>query len=230
MGKKDLSEAKRISKHLKHGGLGKLKLFCDVCKFQARDPEAFRAHTQTEHHRLMMARFRQSEKATIDANSMKFQKEFLQVLKTRFPNKEVNANIVYMQTISDRNHQHMNSTRWESVRGFLTEMQRLGYLTVRTTEQGRFIKYIEVDPALQIAEKIKTQVEEQFNKDLENTRSSIEEQMKSAPAVVFEDTVKAPQSVNVSFATEEKPVQKKVSSLFGGSNKPKPPPKPPMKL
>lgn len=224
MGKKT-AENKVVSKWMKYGGIGKLKLFCDVCKFQARTPEAFRAHTQSEHHRLMMAKFRQGEKSIINANSLEFEKQFMGLLKARYPNKEVHANHVYMQVIADKNHQHMNSTRWESVRGFLAEMQDKGLLKVRTTERGPYITYIEQDPASELAAKISAHVEEQFNKDLETTRLSIQEQIKSAPVVSFEEPVKEAQKVSVSFATEEKTTQKKVASLFGGSNRPKPPPK-----
>ena len=223
--KKELSESRRISKMMKYGGLGKLKWFCDVCKFQARSAEAFKAHTQSEHHRLMMSQFRQDQNSIIQSNSEEFKRQFLNILKRKYANREVLANIVYVQVISDKNHQHMNSTRWESVRGFCSEMAQKGIIEMRMTERGPFIKYVEKDPVSEAAAKLTKEIEEQFQNDLKVEEKIAEEMMKTMPEMRFDDVVKEEQSVDVQIIKEEKPVMKKVSSLFGGSTKPKPPPK-----
>ena len=225
MGKrKELTENRRLSKMMKYGGLGKLKWFCDVCKFQARSAEAFRAHTQSEHHRLMMAQFRPDQKSIIQHNSEEFKNQFLNLLKRKYVNREVLANIVYVQVISDKNHQHMNSTRWESVRGFCSEMADKGIIEMRMTERGPVIKYVEKDPASEAALRLTKEVEEQFQRDLARDEKMVEEMMKNMPEMKWDDEIKEEQSVDVQITTETKPIQKKVSSLFGGSTRPKKPP------
>lgn len=210
---------------MRYGGLGKLKWFCDACKYQARSAEAFLAHTKSEHHRLMMAQFHSSQDSIVRQNSEEFKRQFLNLLKSRYVNREVLANIVYVQVIADKNHQHMNSTRWESVRGFCTEMAERGIIEMRMSERGPIIKYIEVDPAAETAQRITKEIEEQFQKDLARDERLVESLMKTLPELRFDEPVKEEQKVDVEIKKEIKSVDKKVSSLFGGSSRPKPPPK-----
>ena len=48
----------------------------------------------------------------MDSFSSEFHNEYINTLKRRFNTKRVHANIVYQEYINDRNHIHMNSTRW----------------------------------------------------------------------------------------------------------------------
>ena len=223
--KKEMTESKRISKQMKYGGLGKLKWFCDVCKFQARSAEAFRAHTQSEHHKLMMSQFRPDQHSIIRQNSEEFKNQFLNLLKRKYPNQEVLANNVYVQVISDKNHQHMNSTRWESVRGFCTEMAERGIINMRMTERGPVIKYVEKDPASEAAQRLTKAVQEQFQQDLAKEEKIVEEMLKSMPKMELNDEIKEEKAMDVQITKENLQKPKKISSLFGKSTKPtlKPP-------
>ena len=118
----------------------------------------------------------------------------------------------------------MNSTRWESVRGFCSEMADKGIIEMRMTERGPVIKYVEKDPASEAALRLTKEVEEQFQRDLARDEKMVEEMMKNMPEMKWDDEIKEEQSVDVQITTETKPIQKKVSSLFGGSTRPKKPP------
>ena len=225
MGKKKyLSESKHLSKLMKYSGLGKLKWFCDICKFQARSAEAFRAHTQSERHKLMMSQFRPEQNSIIRHNSEEFKRQFLNLLKRKYVNREVLANHVYVQVISDKTHQHMNSTRWESVRGFCAEMAERGIIEMRMTERGPVIKYIEKDPASEEALKLTKEFQEQFQKELKDDGQSIQDMKQAMPILKWDETVKGEQKVDIHIFSQTKSHEKKVSSLFGGSFRPKPPP------
>ena len=51
---------------------------------------------------------------------------FLELLRRRFGTKRVQANIVYQEHISDKEHTHMNSTQWETLTDFVKWMGREG--------------------------------------------------------------------------------------------------------
>jgi DNA/RNA-binding protein KIN17 len=48
----------------------------------------------------------------MDEFSGEFNREYINTLKRRFGTKRVHANIVYQEYINDRNHIHMNATKW----------------------------------------------------------------------------------------------------------------------
>jgi DNA/RNA-binding protein KIN17 len=50
--------------------------------------------------------------------SREFEQEFLQILNTRYQNTRVLANRVYSELIANREHIHMNSTRWTTLAEF----------------------------------------------------------------------------------------------------------------
>ena len=57
------------------------------------------------------------------------------------------ANTVYQSYIADRNHLHMNSTRWMTLSGFCQFLGREGICKVDETSRGWFIAYVDRDPA-----------------------------------------------------------------------------------
>jgi DNA/RNA-binding protein KIN17 len=54
--------------------------------------------------------------------------------------------MVYQEYISDRNHLHMNATRWNSLSEFAHYLGREGICEVDETEKGVFIKWIDKRP------------------------------------------------------------------------------------
>jgi DNA/RNA-binding protein KIN17 len=141
MNKKNL-ECKYIAKKQKFGRLGKLRLYCEIYQHQSQDPMSYRNHLQSESHRKMTSHFQSSSDLIIQQNSQIFEKSFLDILPKRFPNKEVPANFVYSQLIQDKNHVQMNSTRWESVKGFCYHLQQKGKIELRISSNIPFIKAV----------------------------------------------------------------------------------------
>ncbi len=50
---------------------------------------------------------------------------------------------VYQEYISDRNHLHMNATKWLSLTGFVKWLGKEGKAIVDETEKGWFVTYID---------------------------------------------------------------------------------------
>lgn len=68
------------------------------------------------------------------------------VLLGRFSTQRVRANQVYQEYIQDRNHVHMNSTRWVTLTEFIKHLGREGMVRVDETEKGFYIAWIDNSP------------------------------------------------------------------------------------
>ncbi|CAF88923.1 unnamed protein product, partial [Tetraodon nigroviridis] len=82
----------------------------------------------------------------MDHFSQEFKKDFLELLRRRFGTKRVHNNIIYNEYISDRQHIHMNATRWETLTDFTKWLGREGLCKVDETPKGWYIQYIDRDP------------------------------------------------------------------------------------
>ena len=60
--------------------------------------------------------------------------------------RRVHANVVYQEYISDKQHLHMNATKWSTLTEFVKHLGREGLAEVTETEKGWFIQYIDRDP------------------------------------------------------------------------------------
>lgn len=100
----------------------------------------------SESHQRQLLLFADNSRKYLGEFSYEFEKCFLQLLKRQFGTKRVHANIVYQEYIRDRNHTHMNATRWTSLSGFVRYLGRTGKVIADETEKGWFITYIDRDP------------------------------------------------------------------------------------
>ncbi|CAG2175801.1 unnamed protein product, partial [Oppiella nova] len=146
MGKHEALTPKAIGKKIKSKGLQKLKWFCQMCQKQCRDENGFKCHSMSESHQRQLLLFADNPHKYMDAFSSEFLKDFLHLLKTRFSSRRVFANQVYQEYIKDRNHLHMNATRWVTLSGLVKWMGRKGICAVDNTEKGWYITYIDRDP------------------------------------------------------------------------------------
>lgn len=146
MGKHEPMTAKAIGKRIKSKGLQKLKFYCQMCQKQCRDENGFKCHVTSEAHQRQLLLFGENPNRYLNDFSGEFMKDFLHLLKRRYSTKRVFANQVYQEYIKDKNHLHMNSTRWSTLTGFVHWMGRKGICTVEHTEKGLFITYIDRDP------------------------------------------------------------------------------------
>ena len=146
MPKAEPMTAKAIGKKIKSKGLQKLKFYCQMCEKQCRDANGFKCHTQSESHQRQLLLFADNPNKYLGSYSDDFLKGFLYLLRTRFGTRKVAANAVYQEYIKDREHIHMNATRWVTLTGLCKWLGRKGIATVEETEKGWFITYIDRDP------------------------------------------------------------------------------------
>ena len=52
-------------------------------------------------------------------SSRKFEQGFMDIFSRRFRSKRVHSNIVYNEYIADKEHVHMNSTKWSTLAEFV---------------------------------------------------------------------------------------------------------------
>ena len=136
---------KKLAKKIKSKGLGKLKFFCQMCQKQCRDANGFKCHAMSEGHLRQMEIFRQNPGKMMDEFSKKFENGFINLLSRRWRSKTVNANIVYNEFIHDKEHVHMNSTKWDSLTSFARYLGQTGKCTVEESERGLMLRWIDPD-------------------------------------------------------------------------------------
>lgn len=119
--------AKSLNRQLKLRGLQKLKYYCQVCEKQCRDDNGFAAHTRSPSH---LRRIANVDSRTVDEFSSAFEDSFVRALMSAHGEKAVGANRFYNEFIRDRDHVHMNATRWKSLRAFIEHLSTTGRVRV----------------------------------------------------------------------------------------------------
>lgn len=160
MPKAEKGTPKDIANKVKAKGLQKLKFYCQMCEKQCRDANGFKCHMTSETHLRNMKIFSENASGIMDGNSKEFERMYLDTLRRRHGVKRVNANNVYQEVIQDRNHVHMNATKWATLAIFVQYLGRSGKCVVDETERGWYVSYIERDSGiLERAENQKRRVE-----------------------------------------------------------------------
>lgn len=171
MGKRaEVGTPKYLANKMKAKGLQKLRWYCQMCQKQCRDENGFKCHTTSESHQRQLLLFADNSRRFIDDFSYEFAKGYIQILKRQFGSKRVNANRVYQEYIHDRDHVHMNGTRWVTLTGFVKWLGKTGQAVVDETEKGWFITYIDRSP--ETVEK-----EERRNKKMKMDKNDEEKQI-----------------------------------------------------
>lgn len=171
MGKRaEVGTPKYLANKMKAKGLQKLRWYCQMCQKQCRDENGFKCHTMSESHQRQLLLFADNSKRYIDDFSHQFAKGYMEILRRQFSTKRVNANRVYQEYIHERDHIHMNGTRWVTLTGFVKWLGKTGQCIVDETEKGWFITYIDRSP--ETVEK-----EERKNKKLKMDKNDEEKQM-----------------------------------------------------
>mmetsp|Transcript_19596 Transcript_19596/g.28970 ORF Transcript_19596/g.28970 Transcript_19596/m.28970 type:complete len:450 (+) Transcript_19596:56-1405(+) len=148
MPKAEKGSAKDIANRMKAKGLQKLKFYCQMCSKQCRDENGFKCHLTSDSHLRNMKLFRDNASGIMDDFSSEFENVFVETLRRRHGTQRMNANNVYQEVIMDKNHVHMNSTKWASLSDFVQYLGKKGKCVVEETERGWYVTYIERDPAL----------------------------------------------------------------------------------
>lgn len=152
MGKKaEAGTPKALANAMKSKGLQKLRFFCQLCQKQCRDENGFKCHTMSEGHQRQMLLCATNpghlHKVTSEFSS-DFLGSFLQILRRQYGGKRVSANRVYQEYIADKNHTHMNATRWHTLSGFVQWLGKTGYAKVDYVEEKNqwYLEYVDNSP------------------------------------------------------------------------------------
>ena len=208
MGKHEPMTAKAIGKKIKSKGLQKLKFYCQMCQKQCRDANGFKCHTSSEAHQRQLLLFAENPNKYLGSYSDDFLKDWLYLLRTRFGTRRVLANTVYQEYIKEKDHIHMNSTRWVTLSGLCKWMGRKGICEVEENEKGWYITYIDRDPEtlkrqenLSKKAKLEKDYEERFAKIIEE---QIERGKAASTSRTDEDSNDAPKELKRNESATEK--------------------------
>ncbi|KAI6714272.1 hypothetical protein PZA11_002720 [Diplocarpon coronariae] len=180
MPKAELGSTKHLNNKLKSKGLQRLRWYCQVCERQMRDENGFKMHTQSESHVRQMLLVGEDPKKYINDYSNQFQRDFLQLLRTSHGEKKVNLNHFYQEYIHNKEHVHMNATKWPSLTEFAKFLGREGICRVEDDEKGLHVAWIDNSPeALRRADAIRKK-ERQDRGDEEREQAAIREQVRKA--------------------------------------------------
>ena len=145
-----------------------------------RDDNGFKCHTQSESHVRQMLLVGEDPRKHISDYSNQFQRDFLQLLRTSHGEKKIHMNHFYQEYISNKEHIHMNSTRWPSLTEFAKYLGREGLCRVEDNEKGLHISWIDNSPeALRRQDAIRKK-ERQDRGDEEREQKLIREQIERA--------------------------------------------------
>jgi len=186
MPRAEAGSSKALANKMKSKGLQRLRWYCQVCEKQCRDENGFKCHTQSESHVRNMQLVGENSGRVISDYSRQFQNDFIHLLKTAHVDKAVHINQFYQEYIHDKEHIHMNSTRWNSLTEFGKYLGREGICRVTETEKGMFIAWIDNSPdALARREAVKRR-EALDRGDEQRDRKELEAQVKRAQQAMQE--------------------------------------------
>lgn len=180
MPRAEVGSLKHLNNKMKAKGLQRLRWYCQVCEKQCRDENGFKCHTQSESHVRQMLVIGEDAKKFITDYSSQFQRDFLQLLRTSHGEKRINANHFYQEYIANKEHVHMNATKWISLSEFVKFLGREGICRVEDDEKGLFVSWVDNSPdALRRQEAIRKK-ERQDRGDEEREQKAIREQVERA--------------------------------------------------
>ncbi len=143
---------KAIGNRIKAKGLQKLRWWCQLCEKQCRDENGFKQHATSEGHLRNMQMYSSNPKQFQERFSLEFKNTFLRELGRRHSTNKVKANSFYAEYIKDKEHTHMNSTRWRSLTEFIMDLSREGLVRAEDTEKGWFISWIDRSPGAALSD------------------------------------------------------------------------------
>lgn len=135
MPKAEIGTNKYLANKMKSKGLQRLRWYCQACEKQCRDANGFKCHVNSESHVRQMQLVGEDPKKYINSFSNDFQRDFLQLLRVAHGEKFIGANRFYNEYIRDKEHVHMNATKWNSLSEFVKFLGREGIVNVREDEK-----------------------------------------------------------------------------------------------
>lgn len=199
MGKHEPMTAKAIGIRIKAKGLQKIKYYCQICEQQFRDDNGFKCHISSEAHNRKALVVNDNPEVIVNENSKEFTNTFMYILKTRYKTKKILANTVFQEQIKDRDHVHLNGTRWTTLTEFVHSLGEQGLVEVENSERGVMVTYIDRDPETlrrqeleakraQQAKEAAAKRQEEILRQMEATKKLYEEQDRAKQAVIVEES------------------------------------------
>ncbi|KAG2748830.1 hypothetical protein P692DRAFT_20857316 [Suillus brevipes Sb2] len=180
MPRAEVGTPKYLANKMKSKGLQRLRWYCQVCEKQCRDENGFKCHAQSEAHLRQMLVVGENAGRHIADFSSQFQHDFVQLLSRRYNTKRVRVNQVYQEFIQDKNHLHMNATRWVTLTEFAKHLGRSGIARVDETEKGWFIAWIDSSPKALAKQEASIKKDRATRDDEQRERTLIAEQIERA--------------------------------------------------
>ncbi|KAF8606986.1 hypothetical protein BDV93DRAFT_331620 [Ceratobasidium sp. AG-I] len=221
MPRAEVGTPKHLANAMKSKGLQKLRWFCQVCQKQCRDENGFKCHAASESHLRQMLVVGENAGRHISDFSGQFQSEFVALLSRRFGTKRVKANQVYQEFIQDKNHLHMNATRWVTLTEFIKYLGRAGIVHVDETEKGWFIAWIDSSPKALAKADAARKKERATTSDEQRERNLIAEQIERAREAGGKDEEETEEGAVQGLKRDE---GEKLVLSFGGKKKSESPP------
>ncbi|KAI1614098.1 domain of Kin17 curved DNA-binding protein-domain-containing protein [Exophiala viscosa] len=197
MPRAEVGSTKHIANQMKSKGLQRLRWYCQACQRQMRDENGFKCHVAAESHVRQMQIIGEDPRKAINDFSNQFQRDFLQLLRTGHGEKKVNVNHFYQEYIHNKEHIHMNATKWPSLTEFAKHLGRQGLCRVdeddkndgKTGASGLTISWIDNSPdALRRQEALRKR-ETQDRGDEEREQRMIQEQIRRARRETVDETL-----------------------------------------
>ncbi|KAF1956300.1 hypothetical protein CC80DRAFT_446114 [Byssothecium circinans] len=135
MPRAEVGSTKHLANQMKSKGLQRLRWWCEICSKQCRDANGFKCHVQSESHVRQMAVVGENPQKYIQGFSTDFQRDFVALLRTAHGEKYISANRFYNEYIRDKEHVHMNATKWSSLTEFVKHLGREGIVNVKEDEK-----------------------------------------------------------------------------------------------
>lgn len=104
-----------------------------------RDENGFKCHTSSESHVRQMLLIGEDPQKHIETYSQQFQRGFLTQLRTAHGEKRVDANRFYQEYIANKEHIHMNATKWVTLGEFVKYIGRESICRVEEGERGGWL-------------------------------------------------------------------------------------------
>lgn len=230
MGKHEPMSAKAIANRIKAKGLQKIKYYCEMCKKQCRDDNGFKCHIMSESHQRQALIVSEDPEQFVGEFSKQFMQGFLYILKTRYRTKKVLANTIFQEYIKERDHVHMNGTRWTSLTEFAQWLGEHGIVETDDSERGILVTYIDRDPETLRRQELDAKRAQQAKEATEKNQQEIERQREAAKRIYEEleqeKPSSEPQPIDPSTAKVQSFSLKKPTTSF----KPPPPKKKKIKI
>ncbi|KAJ4296807.1 hypothetical protein N0V90_006855 [Kalmusia sp. IMI 367209] len=217
MPKAEVGSTKHLANQMKSKGLQRLRWYCEPCRRQCRDANGFKCHVQSESHVRQMHIIGENPQKYIQNYSSDFQRDIVSLLRTAHGEKWIGANRFYNEYIRDKEHIHLNATRWSSLTEFVKHLGREGIVNVKEDEKdGLMIAWKDTSAA---ATKRREEIREQElaearsgageDKMLKKMSKRAQEEAEEKARIL--EARRAAQKDSASPLTEEKALETKVS-------------------